>query len=789
MPPPSTPAQPPVSSPPPPPAAPLPPVAAGTRWSDPATWGGTLPPAGSAVVIPAGKTVVLDTQTPPLKGLTIEGTLVAADADIGITADFVYVKGGRLQIGSAQQPFMRSALITLTGSGTSDNAATPGFGSKAFAMMGGTLELHGAPRARNWTKLDGGDVPAGARSIRVAEAPGWKAGDQIVISTSGFNQNEYSLATIDSISGTSITLREPTRYRHLGSKRQVEDISVDVRAEVGLLTQNIVIQGDAASIASNTGGHMMLMAAGPTTVQIANVQFQRMGQLNQLGRYPLHFHLMADGCSRCYVRDNTIRDTIQRGIVLHDTGAILVAGNVVFNTVGHNVVIETEATRGNTLDGNLALVNRQPSPRHTEPTLVSQTDRLPGNYWFRGADNAIVNNVAAGSQSSGFIYDLPGTGSFNFRNNVAHAAMGLSGANEGDFDIMAGVMIIAERPAGVQDRVLDTLVYHSSHGIWPEESFVPYVIERFIVAENGVGVQNRGQGSKQIYRKGVFIGTLPGGAMTTAGMAMHNQYGADNEIVDPVFANYSTTASFAATDTMPTQSSFKLSNARFIATPGGIALDDMSRFLFTDDSVLPRGYYVDASQPWSAPPGCASASRGEARLLRCAPVEPGLGELELRLTAGANFQQRVAASLTRSDGLRYAMNPQVFGSGLHSTTVLHSVPGVSYAVENTSGFYALRLWDIGGNPALLRGEGSTLVSVALAAAPGAVARGPKTQDGNPGGDPGAGDALPPIASGERLRAVGSMAELQANPLTGYWYDASARRLWAHVTPRWLLVQQ
>jgi hypothetical protein len=656
-------------------------------------------------------------------------------------------------------------------------------------MMGGTLELHGAPRAKNWTKLDGGDAAAGARSIRVADAPGWKAGDQIVISTSGFNQNEYSLGTIESINGTSITLREPTRYRHLGGKRQVDDISVDVRAEVGLLSQNIVIQGDAASTTSNVGGHMMLMAAGATTVQIANVQFQRMGQLDQLGRYPLHFHLMGDGCSRCYVRDSTIRDTIQRGLVLHDTSGVVVAGNVVFNTVGHNVVIETETTRGNTLDGNLALVNRQPVPRHTEPTLVSQNDRLPGNYWFRGADNAIVNNVAAGSQSSGFIYDLPGAGSFDFRNNVAHAAMGLSGANEGDFDIMAGLMIIAERPAGHQDRVQDTLVYHSSHGIWPEESFVAYVIERFIVAENGVGVQNRGVGSKQIYRRGVFIGTLPGGAMSSPGLAMHNQYGADNEIVDPVFANYPSGAAFSATDTIPSQSSFRLSNARFVATPAGIALDDMSRFLFTDDSVLPRGYYIDASQPWSAPPGCTGITRGEARLLRCAPSAPGIGELELRLGPGANFQQKVAAQLLRSDGLRYAMSPQQFGSGMHSTTVLHSVPGISYAVENSSGFYALRLWDIGGDPALLRGEGSTLVSVALSAPPSTVARGPKTQDGNPGGDPGAGDLLPPIASGERLRAVGSIMELQASPLTAYWYDSATRRLWAYATPRWLLVQQ
>ena len=405
LPPATTPMTPPSGSPPsgPAPAA-LPVVAAGTRWSDPATWGGTLPLAGAAVLIPAGKTVVLDVQTPALRGLTIQGVLVAGEADIGITSDFVYVQGGRLQIGSAQQPFLRTATITLTGTNSTQNPGAPGFGNKVLAVMGGTLELHGRPVARNWTKLDGGDVAAGTRQIRLADAPGWRVGDQIVIATSSMEQDEYSLADIEAISGANVTLKQPTRFKHFGAVRDVGDIKVDVRAEVGLLTQNIVVQGDAQSTALGVGGHAMFMAdASGVTVQITGAQFQRMGQLNNLGRYPMHFHLVGDACKSCYVRNNTVRDSIQRGIVLHNTGKLTVAGNVVFNTVGHNIVIETEVTNGNVIDGNLALINRQPIPPFTEPTLVTQNDRLPGNYWMKGAVNTIVNNVAAGSFSNGFI--------------------------------------------------------------------------------------------------------------------------------------------------------------------------------------------------------------------------------------------------------------------------------------------------------------------------------------------------------------------------------------------------
>jgi parallel beta-helix repeat protein len=798
MPPPDVPMPPPAGSPTvPTPPAPLPPVGAGTRWSEPATWGGVMPTAGAAVVIPVGKTVILDTQTTALKGLTIEGTLVAdPDVDIGITSDYVFVKGGRLQIGSASQPYLRNATITLTGSSVADNPATAGFGNKVLAMMGGTMEMHGRPVAASWTKLDGGDVAAGARTIRLASAPGWKPGDQIVIATSNLNQGDYSLATIESINGNVVNLREPTRFRHFGEKRQVGDIAVDVRAEVGLLTQNIVVQGDSASQASNIGGHAMLMAggSGPTTVQMANVLFQRMGQLNNLGRYPLHFHLMGNACSNCYVRNATIRDSIQRGIVLHDTSNLTVAGNVVFNTVGHNIVIETETTKGNLLEGNLALVNREPSPAHTEPTLFTQNDQNPANFWIRGAENAVIGNASAGSQANGFIYDTPGPGNFNFRGNVVHAAMSQeSKLRPGDFDTTAGVMIaVGGRPAGVKDQLLDTLAYHNAHGLWAEESEVPFVFDRFIVAENSVnGVQNRGVGSQQIFRNGVFIGVLPNsGVLSAAAGVMHNQYGSDNLIENATFANYASGAGLGGTDTGPTQASYTISGARFIGTPG-FEMTDLGRFTFKDDSALPRGFYVHATVPWVAPPGAATVNIGGYPMLR-APVTPNIAELEVRIAPSASFSNKIAATVTRSDGLRYsiASGPGGGGAGLHSTTVLAGLPNVSYALEQASSYYAARLWDTGGNLAVQRGDAMTLVSVAMPAAPRTAARAPTVVDtGNPGGDPGTGDLVNPNALTITLQPAASIAELNANPRNSYFYDAGSKRLWTYVNSSWLVLSQ
>ena len=84
------------------------------RWSDPATWGGTVPGAAAEVVVPEGATVLLDGNTAPLGNLRIEGTLRFAAADVELKAAAIQVSGA-LQVGSAAQPHAHRATITLTG--------------------------------------------------------------------------------------------------------------------------------------------------------------------------------------------------------------------------------------------------------------------------------------------------------------------------------------------------------------------------------------------------------------------------------------------------------------------------------------------------------------------------------------------------------------------------------------------------------------------------------------------------------------------------------------------------
>ena len=72
------------------------------RWSSKFTWGGASPPReGESVYIQAGQTVVLDTSTPVLNLILIEGFLIFEDSqDIHLQAKYIFINGGGLQVRS-----------------------------------------------------------------------------------------------------------------------------------------------------------------------------------------------------------------------------------------------------------------------------------------------------------------------------------------------------------------------------------------------------------------------------------------------------------------------------------------------------------------------------------------------------------------------------------------------------------------------------------------------------------------------------------------------------------------
>jgi cell migration-inducing and hyaluronan-binding protein len=383
-----------------------------------------VPAAGDAVVIPAGSTMLLDVSPPALRSLTIEGSLVVSSAaDVALSADHVMVHG-LLQAGSASRPHPKRFTLTLTGDGAADVMA---MGDKVLGVMSGRLELHGEDR-RGWTRL-GATASAGTTQLVLAEPMPWRAGDRIVVASSDFDPMQAEEAGIVSVSGNVVQLDQPLRYAHWGELQPIGGATVDERAEVGLLTRNITIQGDSASLATGIGGHVMVMAGAEARVE--GVTFTRMGQKARLARYPMHWHL-AGAADGQYFRGNSVWRSFNRCLTLHGTDNVLVEGNVCHDHVGHGYFLEDGAEKGNQFIGNLGLTGRAP----VTGEAVLPSDSRPATFWITNPDNTYRGNHAAGSRGFGFWYALPAsptglstgrpdlprrTPLREFRDNVAHS--------------------------------------------------------------------------------------------------------------------------------------------------------------------------------------------------------------------------------------------------------------------------------------------------------------------------------------------------------------------------------
>ncbi|MEM9997326.1 MAG: G8 domain-containing protein [Bacteroidota bacterium] len=503
----------------------LAPIGATQLWSDPATWGGQVPRPGANVVIPAGQHIVLDIETPALGGVRVEGTLSFADKPVAMTADWILVSGptARFEIGAEDAPYRHKATITLTADDPTENVAGTGImsmGTKFLATMnGGSIAIHGHRRdAVSWTVLDA-HVRPGDTEIVLARAVDWRPGDRIVVAPSGYSPFEAEMRTVANVSGNGkrVTLTEPLAYRHFGEVQTIEGRTIDMRAEVGLLTRDILIQGDAASTTrvddygytTGFGGHIMLMSGG--TAKIEGVELYRMGQTGGKGRYPIHWHLAGDR-EGDYARSNSIHHSFQRAAVVHNTQRVTIEDNVAYHVLDHMYVFSEEGEEyDNRFIGNLGVLNFAKKvrdfafPRAQSERMSNQGEERSGIFWGRNPHNVLIGNRAAGSyMGHGFFYDQQHIQGFaglrrylhqdkpiTFTGNVAHTIFDYPGG--GSFDSYgpetrgSGLMIgFREGPYPLVFGP-DFLAYKVSHsGVWIEEE--NETIVGATVADAGIGV-------------------------------------------------------------------------------------------------------------------------------------------------------------------------------------------------------------------------------------------------------------------------------------------------------------
>ena len=325
------------------------------RWSALTTWRDQEPPAkGDVVWVPDGQVVLLDQDTPVLTFLLVEGDLYFdRTKDINLDSYYILVYGGYFEVGTAEEPFEKQAVITLHG----DRYTTieiPHIGAKVLAAMDkgtthsthtsgahipagnkGHIEIHGQKRLRTWTKINQ-TAYAGDSWLITSEPVDFKDGEEVVLTSRGRGIDGAStmIVAYTSDDGHNVTFRTPLQRTHESQIITVEGRSIDTRLSIGLLTRNVKVQGDEEkSNGQLFGVHTVTVHGG--IYRMENVEFTRCGQAFVFGRYCTHSHMSRD-MEGSYVKANSIHHSFQRAVTTHGTDNWEVHSSICFATYTYN---------------------------------------------------------------------------------------------------------------------------------------------------------------------------------------------------------------------------------------------------------------------------------------------------------------------------------------------------------------------------------------------------------------------------------------------------------------------
>ena len=408
------------------------------RWNSIFTWGGTgTPLAGELIHITDGQTIMLDTSTPVLKMLLIDGGKLIYDRDqsgLNLQSEYILIiNGGALEIGTEDDPYLNEAQITMHGH--TRCTELPIYGCKSIGVREGTLDLHGEFIPMTWTRL-AHTAEIGDTDITLEHGVNWKPGSEIVVATTGgrASMGESEKMVIDSVSadGTVVTLTEPLKYKHISIMQTFGTHDIETRAEVGLLTRNIKIKGNVnqafvteipacekpfvaneeapqscfqgkfgEEMGSDEFGAIIFIHAKEInkhllTARISYTEFNTVGQAFRVGRYPIHFHINGN-VTGSYVRGNAVHQSFNRACTIHAVNNLLVEHNVVFNIKGLSFFVEDGIEEDNILQYNLAVFTRQSNS-------LLNPDIQPGSFWIVNPNNIIQHNAVAGSTHFGYWY-------------------------------------------------------------------------------------------------------------------------------------------------------------------------------------------------------------------------------------------------------------------------------------------------------------------------------------------------------------------------------------------------
>lgn len=400
-------------------------------WSDPSTWGGSLPGSGDVAEI-SGK-VILD------KDVTVGGVVVPQGAalifhskrSVELRSSGNVIVNGLLQM----KPAAQRKNHRLTFIGVNEAAYQGGGGDVKASDVGlwvkgrGALRLVGSEK-RSWMRA-AGTVKKGARSIKLRGKPsGWRVGDTVVLTPTGrpnsrSTHEDYDVAKIEAIRENVVRLSRKTQHRH--PKVRVGRGRV-YTAEVLNLSRNVEISG-------RRNGRAHILVGSRRRQFVRNVAIRHMGPRKKagnatsgvLGRYGLHFHMCRGGSRGSRVQGVVVRDCGNHSFVPH-----LSHGVKFMSCISHNTFNNAYWWDG-PLDHSHGPKNRPPSNDILFERCVAslvKTDppirgfRLGGFTLGTGVRNRCRGCVAVGvrgnADAAGFAWPEGAGGVWGFADCVTH---------------------------------------------------------------------------------------------------------------------------------------------------------------------------------------------------------------------------------------------------------------------------------------------------------------------------------------------------------------------------------
>eukprot|EP00898_Chlorokybus_atmophyticus_P004648 jgi/Chlat1/5184/Chrsp33S05041 len=403
------------------------------NWSNDTMWpGGIMPQEGDNVLIPNMWRVTMDIEPPQLSTLEIQGELYFDEnlASTNLQAEVIYVRGGILRAGTELQPFQREAVITLHGERGGDGL-----------NIGEDIEAGTKRRVTAWTHL-GATVAAGDTVITL-EAPGadWYTGDAIVIASTDFEYKNAEKRTITArLSATQYTLDAPLEHSHYGDAlpMTVGSHTMELRAEVGLLSHNVRIVGADPPISDpGYGGHVLVSSYVDSVstadgvivdvprrgaVTLSYVEVSACGQGDTLRR-ALQFDDADDNKSE--VQGCSFHDGFNSGIWVVNSVGVTLDNNVVYNNEWSSIGVESPSSN-TVITNNLAMSAHTYRPDLPDHILIEPLANYEICHQDECPDTQLSGNVAAGSANYGFIITgddcYTDEADFVILNNHAHSA-------------------------------------------------------------------------------------------------------------------------------------------------------------------------------------------------------------------------------------------------------------------------------------------------------------------------------------------------------------------------------